>query len=273
MDFLTLFFVFIFGTLIGSFLNVIIYRYNTGASPISGRSQCFSCGKDLSWYELVPLVSFFMQKGRCASCSVRLSWQYPIVEALSGLLAVWLYLQHIPLFESVYLGVVFAILLIIAVYDIRHQIIPDGLVLIFAVVSFGWFIYTAGYPEAFDFPSLWTIIAGPALFLPFWFLWWFSEGKWIGLGDGKLALGMGWFLGLAHGASAVVLAFWIGAGWALSLMGLQRLMARYAPQMIGWNLTMQSEIPFGPFLIIATFVVYFTQMNMFDGTFMAFAIF
>lgn len=266
MDFVTLAVVFIFGAIIGSFLNVVVYRYNSGTSPLQGRSQCFSCGKTLHWYELLPLASFFVQGGRCSGCQVRLSWQYPIVEFLTGAVFVSVFLLHKPLLESLYLVTIFSTLLVTAVYDIRHQIIPDGMVLVFSVLSLVWFIASIGFPRAFDFPYLWTIIAGPMLFLPFWFLWWISEGTWIGLGDGKLALGIGWFLGATLGGSAVLLAFWIGAGWALSLMATQRLLARFAPGYIGLNLTLQSEIPFGPFLIIALFIVYFTQVNFFDGS-------
>lgn len=266
MSFSFLALAFILGTIIGSFLNVVIYRYNSGTSPLEGRSHCFSCGKVLQWYELVPLISFFLQKGRCSGCRVRLSWQYPVIEFLTGLIFVSIALLGKPIDHSLYLAVVFSTLLVIAVYDIRHQIIPDGLALMFALLSFVWFVFQVGYPRAFDFPYVWTIIAGPMLFVPFWFLWWISSGKWIGLGDGKLALGMGWFLGATLGGSAVLLAFWIGALWALGLMGLQRVLARYAPQYIGLNLTMRSEIPFGPFLILALFIVYFTGINFFDGS-------
>lgn len=266
MDFLELALVFIFGTLIGSFLNVVIYRYNSGTSPLAGRSLCFSCGKTLHWYELIPLVSFIAQRGRCTDCGVRLSWQYPIVEFLSGLVFVSVFLLDKPLAESIYLLIIFSTLLVTAVYDLRHQIIPDGMVLVFSLLSLVWFVSSIGFPRAFDMPYLWTVVAGPMLFAPFWFLWWFSEGKWIGLGDGKLALGIGWFLGATLGGSAILLAFWLGAIWALALMGSQRLLARWAPQYIGLNLTMQSEIPFGPFLILAVFIVYFTGINFFDGS-------
>src|SRR3989344_6457564 len=142
MDFLVLVFVFIFGTIIGSFLNVVIYRYNSGTSPLTGRSQCFSCGKTLSWRELIPLVSFISARGRCAKCAVRLSWQYPIVEALSGISFVAVFLLEKPIPETMFLLAMFSTLLVIAVYDLRHQIIPDGLVMFFAIASVGWFLWT-----------------------------------------------------------------------------------------------------------------------------------
>lgn len=296
MDFLMLAIVFVFGTIIGSFLNVVIYRYNSGTSPFTGRSQCFSCGRTLSARDLVPIFSFLASRGRCAGCHVRLSWQYPIVEALSGAIFVAVFLLNKPILESALLLVIFSTLLVIAVYDLRHQIIPDGLVVIFAVLGLAKFFLEHDISRAFHFPYVWTLIAGPMLFFPFWALWFVSRGRWLGLGDGKLALGIGWFLGATLGGSAIMLAFWIGAAYALAIMATQRvaiMASAYASQKskviksvksdtwastfdfidfknfidsTGSRLSMQSEIPFGPFLILAVFIVYFTGANFFDGS-------
>ena len=76
--------IFILGLIIGSFLNVVIMRLNTGESMIKDGSRCFSCGKNLKWYELVPVFSFIAQRGRCRECGSRISWQYPIVELITG---------------------------------------------------------------------------------------------------------------------------------------------------------------------------------------------
>ena len=268
MDFLTLGIVFIFGTIIGSFLNVVIYRYNSGTSPLTGRSQCFSCGKTLTWRELIPVFSFLASRGRCAECHVRLSWQYPIVETLSGLIFVAVFLLQKTPIESLYLLVIFSTLLVIAVYDMRHQIIPDGLAIFFALLSLSWFIWStpASFERLLHFPYYWTLIAGPMLFFPFWALWFVSKGRWLGLGDGKLALGIGWFLGATLGGSAVMLAFWIGAAYALIIMAIPRIPSIVTGHMSKVPLSMQSEIPFGPFLILAVFIVYFTGVNFFDGS-------
>lgn len=261
MEFLILAFVFIFGTIIGSFLNVVIYRYNSGTSPLKGRSQCFSCGKTLVWYELFPLFSFLAQKGKCRGCKVKLSLQYPTVELISGLIFIAVFLLNKSLPETVILLGIFSTLLVIAVYDLRHQIIPDGLVAVFAMLGLIKFFLTVSFFQAFHFPHAWTLIAGPMLFFPFWALWAVSQGRWLGLGDGKLALGIGWFLGATLGGSAIMLAFWIGAAWALAIMGVQKMLKTSTAK-----LSMQSEIPFGPFLIIAVFIVYFTGLNFFDGS-------
>ncbi|MBI3634048.1 MAG: prepilin peptidase [Candidatus Yonathbacteria bacterium] len=292
MDFLILVPVFILGTIIGSFLNVVIYRYNSGLSPLKGRSQCFACGKILHWYELIPIVSFIIERGRCANCRVKLSWQYPVVEIFSGIIFVVVYVLGKTLPETIYLLVIFSTLLVIAVYDLRHKIIPDGLVAFFAVLSLVWFLWTTGVSRVFYFPHYWTLIAGPLLFFPFVALWVISKGKWLGLGDGKLALGIGWFLGSALGGSAIMLAFWIGAGFALCAMGAQRAKPEFikfvkfiksiksntnVPTFNFMNFknftngavshfSLKSEIPFGPFLILGVFIVYFTKVNFFDGS-------
>lgn len=270
MEWFNLVIVFIFGTLIGSFLNVVIYRYNSGVSPLKGRSQCFACGKTLSWYELVPILSFALQRGRCGACSVKLSWQYPLVEVLTGFMFVGVYTLQKPLMTSLLLLVIFCTLIIIAVYDLRHKIIPDPLVALFAVLALvNFFIAVPGnFARAFDFPYAWTLIAGPMLFFPFWALWAVSNGRWIGLGDGKLSCGIGWFLGATLGGSAVILGFWIGALFAVSAMLVSRLADSKGFLFLGGapKLSLQSEIPFGPFLILGVFIVYFTQVNFFDGS-------
>lgn len=266
MDILLLIFVFMFGTIIGSFLNVVIYRYNTGISPFTGRSHCFSCGKTLSWRNLVPLFSFLVARGRCSTCKVRLSLQYPIIEAITGFGFVAIILLEKSPLETAFLLGIFSVLVVIAVYDIRHKIIPDGLAFLFALLSLAMFFSKVGFVNAFYFPHAWTLIAGPLLFFPFWFLWFISQGRWLGLGDGKLAWGMGWFLGAAFGGSAVILAFWIGALYSLVLMGWQKIRHTFNKK-VSHELSLKSEIPFGPFLILATLLVLFFPINLFDGSF------
>src|SRR3989344_5385384 len=144
-------FVFSFGTIIGSFLNVLVLRLGTGEAIGRGRSRCFSCGKTLTWRELIPLVSFITQKGKCRLCGSRISWQYPIVEFITGLvfLLVALKLLHYQFAEVglsyvgfyffgafAYWSAIFSILIAISVYDFRHKIIPNQLVYPFIVLGF-----------------------------------------------------------------------------------------------------------------------------------------
>jgi leader peptidase (prepilin peptidase)/N-methyltransferase len=260
-----LIFVFIFGTIIGSFLNVVILRFNSGKTVL-GRSGCFSCGKELKWYELVPILSFFFLGGRCSQCKARISIQYPLVELTSGLLFVYLF------FETFLSGGLFNLsaisyqlfilscllwssLLVIAVYDIRHQIIPNFFSFLFFITS-ALITYIGGTQNGNSFVSdhlLGAFIVGGFLFL----VWLLTRGRGMGFGDVKLAVSMGLYLGVAEGLSAMAFAFWIGAVYALSMLGRSRLTGGAHRNQLSSGrkqLTMKSKVPFGPFLIIGTFL-------------------
>lgn len=233
---------FIFGTIIGSFLNVVSLRYNTGMG-IGGRSRCFSCGKGLKWLELIPLVSFLVQKGACKKCKTKISWQYPLVEFVSGALFVLILLKFPPvdlistITAAIYLFIT-CIMVVITVYDMKHKIIPDPLVYAFDLIALvSVFMHTGQ-------SLFWTLIAGPLCALPFALIWFFSKGKWMGLGDAKLVLGIGWLLGLSSALSAITLAFWIGAGVSVLWMFVRfgKLRGRF-------------EVPFAPYLILGMYLV------------------
>ena len=129
MDLIIGTFYFIFGTIVGSFLNVVAIRYNSGKG-IGGRSSCFSCGKNLTWSQLVPIFSFIYSLGRCGSCGSRISAQYPIVEFFTGLIFLGIFFKNLAIIESIYFLVVFSILIVILIYDIRHKIIPNGSIVV-----------------------------------------------------------------------------------------------------------------------------------------------
>ncbi len=261
--FLIAIFVFCLGLIIGSFLNVVIFRYNTGRGVVTGRSACMTCGKPLVWYELVPLLSFVLQKGMCRHCRAKLSWQYPLVELSTSLVFVALFfhfssliqtLTPVLLLEAVLAVVAWCLLIVIGVYDLRHKIIPNGAVYTFAVLGLiRVLIFVPVQPlNIFIF----TLLAGPILFLPFYLLWLVSDGRWLGLGDGKLALGIGWMLGLGLGVSAVFMAFWIGALVSIFLLAFGQLKRK------GLKLTMKSEIPFAPYLILGFALAYFFAFDV-----------
>ncbi len=250
MNALSYLLVFVLGLVVGSFLNVVIYRYNTGRGVARGRSQCLSCTKTLRWFELVPLFSFLFQRGRCRSCLSKISWQYPAVELASGVLFVLLF-QHFlgvdwgkPLF--LLSAVIWSLLLVITVYDLRHKIIPDGL-----VYAFGGLALWSAFLGPGGAGVVNHILAGLALFAFFFLLWWFSGGRWMGLGDAKLALGVGLLLGPAGALSAVILAFWLGALVGVGLLIYGRLSGR------GKSFTMKSEVPFAPFIILGLWLNFF----------------
>ncbi|MEX1120218.1 MAG: hypothetical protein WEB94_00470, partial [Candidatus Paceibacterota bacterium] len=105
-------------------------------------------------------------------------------------------------------------------------------------------------------------IAGPILALPIWFLWIISRGTWIGLGDAKLFLGVGWFLGLSGGVSAFALSFWVGAVVSGLLIFLSMVLRTRKLNLLAKDLTIKTEIPFAPFIILSFFIVYFFEFNL-----------
>jgi len=215
-----------------------------------------SCGKTLSWKELVPIFSFLYQKGSCKKCKSKISWQYPLVEFATGLLFVLIFIMYPPLtpllaVRTIELVIVTCLMLVISVYDIKHKIIPDPFVIAFSLVTIaGLFIGGSSWLHMSD---IWSLLAGPILALPFALIWLVSRGRWMGLGDAKLVLGIGWLLGLNGGLNAIILAFWIAAaisiGWLL--ITFKRLKSGV-------------EIPFGPYLILGMYLVLLFHIQVID---------
>ena len=256
MIFINFFIIFILGTIIGSFLNVVVLRYNTGLSFAKGRSKCFSCGKTLSWYELVPLFSFLFLRGKCLSCNSKISYQYPVVEFITGLVFSLIFWKTgITILLPFYL-VAFSILIAMSVYDIKHKIIPDGMVFSFCVLALVILFINSSLSGSFILPNIWDLLAGPILASFFAFFWLISSGRWMGFGDAKLALGVGWLLGMIGGVFAIMLSFWIGAIFSLFIILLEKL------NLFKWGITMKSEMPFAPFIILSVFIQYFTGWTL-----------
>lgn len=309
MTFVYLLFFFLFSLIIGSFLNVVIFRYNTGLSIAKGRSKCFSCGRTLGVRDLIPVFSFIAYKGRCRTCKTNLSMQYPLIELLTGLLLTLVFYKYFlaanhASFIGVYIVsklaviqvltlspwlhflfftfdlIIVSLLICIGVYDIKHKIIPDGLVytgaalaLIKLILVLSLFTVSSGLVT--------TLLAGPLIALPFALLWLVSGGRWMGLGDAKLALIFGWMLGIVHGFTAFFYSFWIGCIGAIGIMlihelvegfsnnknvfGLRLLNSKMATRLLKYfpALKLRSEVPFGPYMIIAFLLVYFTGQKLF----------
>ena len=267
---------FVFGVIVGSFLNVVALRYNTGRAP-TGRSACFSCGKKLSAAELIPVLSYLFLRGRCSKCKSTISIQYPLVEFVTGLLFVFMYwYQSQSLILLGYYLLVSCLLVVITVYDIRHMIIPDGLVFAFIFLGLARLVYETPLASLVHTPEIWNLLAGPLLFLPFWALWYFSKGTWMGFGDAKLAWGIGWTLGLVGGASAIILGFWIGAGASLLVMACSKILAMPSVRKVCTyvhlpTLGFKSAIPFAPYLIVGMFVALFTHADLLSLTLILFS--
>jgi len=262
MNILIFILIFFLGTIIGSFLNVVIYRFNTGKSIVKGRSMCMTCSHKLRWYELIPVFSFLIQSGRCRSCASSISHQYPIVEFITGIVFVLITMRLLPLLffsPTLFLVLmilfvfVFSLLIVICFYDIRHKIVPNKLVYVFIVTSFlSMFInYNLG-GTFLALPSVIQIVAGPLIALPFALIWFLSKGRLMGLGDGKIILGIGWLFVPYQALAVIILSFWIGLIFSLVLMLLAKS-----------KVTLKTEIPFAPFLVISSFIVFFFGLDIF----------
>ena len=262
----------VLGLFVGSFLNVVVLRWGTERSFIFGRSVCAHTGEVLAWYDLVPVVSFVLLRGKSRYSKEPLSLQYPVVEIITGLLFALTYWKlfgldialSVDIFSILLMFlylVMLSILVVIAFYDLRTKIIPDPLVYSFILLS-GLTLFLQHGAGLFTGAGLLDLSAGVVLWFPFAFLWFISKGTWMGYGDAKLAWGIGWFLGLVLGLSAIVLSFWIGAVVSLLLIGLKKLLEDRL-SFLSENLTIKSEVPFAPFLVLGTLIVFFFNINVF----------
>jgi len=250
---------FVLGLIIGSFLNVVIFRLNTSRS-FGGRSLCLSCQHVLHWYELIPLFSFIALGGRCSQCKTKISRQYPIVEFLTGLFFAALFLKFQDLFflytisfslTYAYYAAAFSILLVISVYDLKHKIIPDELSLILGIFTFIGLFFFGNFGLSPHIPSVLEFLSGILIAAPFALFWLVSSGRWMGLGDAKLAISLGWLLGLSRAISGVVISFWIGAIIGILLIVFSK------------NHGMKSEIPFAPYLVLGTVLAFLFELHLF----------
>ncbi len=251
----------VFGLIIGSFLNVLIYRFHTGKS-LQGHSHCLSCGTTLRAYELIPLLSYVVLRGRCRSCGCHIPARYFVVELLTGGLFLFSYVLASSLAELVYLWTVMAVFVVITVYDIRHYIIPDSLTALLTLLALGW--YGVQLYGGADWTSVGEAFLAALLGTGFFFLLWFiSKGAWIGFGDVKLALPLGLIAGPSFVFSMVVYSFWVGAAISLLLVGLSKLVRGQVRlgKLFG-RLTIKSVVPFAPFMIAGCLIVLFTRYNV-----------
>ena len=229
-------FIFLFGLIIGSFLNCVIYRLKQEEN-LGGRSYCPSCRHGLAWFDLVPIFSFLFLGGRCRYCKRRLSWQYPVVEFLTGILFVTTYwylanIQNLSLVSVLYLLIIICVLVVVTIVDLKHYLIPTTLTLAASLIAlfYNYFFLNSGV-------FIDHIIAafGAALFFALIVL--VTLGRGMGEGDIFLACMIGMVLGLKGTLVAVFVAFVIGAIVAIFLVALGRKKFGQA-------------VPFGPFLVL-----------------------
>lgn len=208
----------------------------------NGRSKCPHCGKVLEWDELIPIISFLIQLGRCRHCHSKISFQYPVIEILTGLIFATVPLWTLP---------VFSIYIVILIYDFHHKIIPDELVYASIFLSLLIPLFIVHYSRL-------DWLAGPILFTFFASVWLLSRGRAMGFGDAKLGLSIGLLLGATHGFSAIVLAFWIGAFTSLLYIFLTKISFLKNSK----GLTMRSEVPFAPFMIIGAWISLLLNLDL-----------
>jgi leader peptidase (prepilin peptidase)/N-methyltransferase len=236
----------VFGLIIGSFLNVVVYRLPRHESVVRPGSHCPGCNAAIRWYDNIPLVSLVILRGRCRSCKNRISVRYPLVEALTGAsfgLATW----RFGISWSVLLAwFVVATLLCLALIDLDNMIIPSVITLPAAAVGLGasialhpdkWWLYLASAGGASAFCFL-LAVAWP--------------GGGMGGGDVTMALFVGAVLGYPAVLVGFFLAFLLG-----TLVGLYILIVLKGSR--------KTRVPFGPFLSVGTYVAYFAGEAMVRG--------
>lgn len=233
--FLIGFFVFVLGTAMGSFINVVVDRLIHGES-LGGRSHCDHCKRTLEWYDLVPLVSFLVLKGKCRRCHKKLSYQYPLVELATGILylGTWIIIPSASV--VLYWGIVSAGW-IIFLSDLRYKLISDYMqYLLFISILLHKVIEKASL-----FSLLGDVMAGILVMLPIGLIYVVTNERAMGLGDVILASIIGFALGVGKGLLALYIAFLIGAIIGILLIVIQKK-------------GMKSSVPFGPFLLIGMLV-------------------
>jgi len=238
--------IFIFGACIGSFLNCLIYRLDSKQSFLKGRSFCPHCKHQLGFFDLIPILSFIIVKGKCRYCKKKISWQYPLVEIATGIVFLLILNYELRIMNygfnleimlnSLFLILNSCFLIVIFVYDLKHYIIPDKIIypaIITALIfNFQFSIFNS---------SILSGLGAAGFFFLFWLI---SRGRWMGFGDVKLGFFMGLFLSWPNILVALFSAFFIGAIIGIGLIALGKK-------------TLKSQVPFAPFLVIGTFIALF----------------
>ncbi len=255
--------VFIFGLLIGSFLNVSIVRLPRGGSVVSPPSHCPRCREPIKFYDNIPVISFLLLRARCRRCGQPISWRYPIVELLNALFYVWIVREFGLGGEAFILMVFCSALIVITFIDFDHQIIPDTITLpgILVGVSIApIFLSALNEPLPFDLGHL-IPHASPHLIgflnsvigmlcgaLPLLVIGWIWEKlrhiEAMGGGDVKLMGMVGAFLGWKGALLTIMIGSLVGSVTGLALIMLKRHQ-------------MDKVIPFGPFLALGALVTAF----------------
>ncbi len=246
------------GLALGSFINAFVWRLHEQAKTKSkkklrelsitkGRSMCVQCHHTLAWYDLIPVVSWITLRGRCRYCKKVISWQYPLVELLVAILlplsfAFWPYsLQGGLAITALILWIPILVLLIaLSIYDLKWMILPNRLMYLLAgLVAMQRVIVTFDVSKMSMLIS--SLVGGLLVGGFFWMMFQLSSGKWIGGGDVRYGFIMGFLLGWQKALLGLMIASYAGTIVVVIIM----LLGKYHKKM---------RVPFGPFLITATYV-------------------
>lgn len=241
-------FIALFGLCSGSFINVLIYRIPEGKSIVFPPSACPECGKRLLTTDLLPLVSYVILGGKCRYCKGKISMVYPMVEFIAAVISVAMFLKFGLTLEFIAYTYLLYILLAVFVIDIKHRIIPDGLVLAGLVAGAAVFVYNIFIPfKPFDNNSWWWPLAGLAVGSGSLFLvallgaLIYKTDDAMGFGDVKIFAPIGLLLGFNYTVTALFLSVVLGGAFGLVL-----LIFKFKDR--------KDTIPFGPFIVAGTLI-------------------
>lgn len=232
----------LFGAVIGSFLNVCIYRLPKDESVVTPGSHCPGCQNPIGWYDNLPVVSYLLLGARCRHCGQHISVQYPLVEAITALLSLFLFLRFGPsLSYAVYLSFT-AALIVITVIDLYHQIIPDVISIpgILAGLLGSWVLPHTSVLNGL----LGVLLGGGSLFFVATVYQWLFKREGMGGGDVKLLAMIGAFLGWKAVILTILLSSLIGSVVGITIIVWKGRSFKYA-------------IPFGPFLSVGALISLF----------------
>lgn len=217
---------FVFGLIIGSFLNVCIYRIPQNTSIVFGSSHCMKCKTELKWYELFPVFSYIFLRGKCRTCHTKISIRYPLIELLNGVLYAVAFYRFAAIPQAIAISLFFSILIIISMIDLDTMLIPNRLVAA---------IFVLGIASIWIFPEvslLSRLIGAVIISVPFLLIAIFTGG--MGGGDVKLMFAAGILLG----TKSIIIAALIGIVLAAICGIIIKLKTKV------------SKIPFGPYLSV-----------------------
>lgn len=226
----------ILGLIIGSFLNVCIYRIPKKESIIFPPSHCTSCDESLRPWDLIPILSYVFNRGRCRYCGEKISPQYPIIEFLNGLIYLLLYLKYGLTITFIKYALLASLLIVISFIDLKLQIIPDRLNIFTLILGILFLLIEMDFSSALN--SILGLLVGGGIFLLIAII---TNGA-MGGGDIKLMGALGLFLGWKYILMVTLISFIIGAIASIVLMALG-IKGR------------KDFIPFGPFISISGLIV------------------